>query len=84
MARNQVNRIGKLPNVGVFLLADSSDSDSEDEYMYRERREYKMSERVDLSRYDEKDHFDRYRFSKRVTMHLVNLISCRLPFDEHR
>lgn len=79
----------ELPRNAIFgnILYASSESEVDsdyEEYLSRERREYKMLPRVVLDRYDETDHKCRYRFLKTGTSFLIDLIENDLPFDPRR
>lgn len=64
--------------------ASESEDEQEEEFLVIERRQYKMSPRVGLEKWDDNDFIYRFRISKRTTMLLLDLIKNCLVCTETR
>lgn len=63
---------------------DWSESESDEEYLFHERRQYKMFERIDVDKWDDFDFFARFRLEKATVAKVLYLIRPCLLFREER
>lgn len=71
-------------NLDALDQFDQESDDDDNDYMVCERRQYKMTPRINLGQWDEADFVYRFRLSKQTVMIVHEAIQHKLLFSRER
>lgn len=64
--------------------SDNEEVEDRRQYLFKERRQYKMLERINVDKWDDVDFYYRYRMHKTTFFHVRAVLESKLQFDNPR